>query len=200
MAEPRQVIGAGKTGGTGANDKDATPGQLTAARLPFLLPSEVAQKALDGVDAHGGVEVSSVTPALAGMITGPTVHGWKRIVVEDLIPRLPPSAGPRMLKPGLNVLSSRTSRIAGWQVGDPVRELPPCRSRARSYRRNAGSIGMLQHRGNPPADRAKTLRRMKRCPNIAAYDRAGKKKSRKSALRAIVGSLASIFPTVSARP
>ncbi len=151
MAASRQVIGAGKTGGTGADDENATPGRLTAARLPFLLPSEIAHKALDGVNAYGGVEISPVTPALAGMITGPTVHGRKGIVIEDLIPRLPPSAGPRVLEPGLNVLSSRTSRIAGREVGDPVRELPPCRSRARGCRTNGGGIGLLRHQCDPPS-------------------------------------------------
>src|SRR5208283_3023293 len=128
MAESRQVIRAGKTGGAGADDEDAAPGRLTAVRLPFLLPSDIAHEPLDGVNAHRGVEFSSVTPALAGMITGPTVHGWKRIVIEDAIPRLPPSAGSRVLEPRLNILASRTSRIAGREVGDPVRQLPPCGS------------------------------------------------------------------------
>src|SRR5208283_2576179 len=151
VAEPCQVIRTGKTGGTGADDQDAMPGRLAAARLPFLLPRNIAHEALDCVNADGGVEVAAVTLALAGVIAGPAVNGREGIVVEDLTPRLLPSSGSRMLEPGLNVLSSRTGCVAGRQVGDPLRQLPPCRSGARLYRRNAGGIGLLQHQCDPPA-------------------------------------------------
>ena len=125
-------------------------GWLAAARLPFFLAGKIAYKALDGVNAYGGVEFRSVAFALARVITGPTVHGWKGIILENLTPRLPPSAGPRMLEPGLNILSSRTSRVAGREVGDPVRQLLSCRSRARGCRMNAGGVGLLQHQCVPP--------------------------------------------------
>jgi hypothetical protein len=46
------------------------------------------------------------------------------------------------------------------------------------------------------ADRAKTPRHKKRCPNFAAYDRAERRKSRKFALRATIRSFPSSFRTV----
>ncbi len=46
------------------------------------------------------------------------------------------------------------------------------------------------------ADRAKTPRHFQRCQNFAACDRAERKKSRKSALRATIRSLAASFRTV----
>ena len=46
------------------------------------------------------------------------------------------------------------------------------------------------------ADRAKTPRRMMRCRNFAAYERAEQKKSRKLAFRAAVQSGTSSFRTV----
>ena len=46
------------------------------------------------------------------------------------------------------------------------------------------------------ADRAKTPRHAKRCPILAAYDRAEQKKSRKFALRTAVRSFPSSFRTV----
>ena len=98
MAEPRQVIGTGKTGGTGTDDQDAMPGRLAGVRLPLLPPGDIANKALDSVNADGGVEASSVASAFAWMVTGPAVHRRKRVVVEYLRPCLPPAASPRMLK------------------------------------------------------------------------------------------------------
>ena len=46
------------------------------------------------------------------------------------------------------------------------------------------------------ADRAKTPRHKKRCPNFAAYDRAERRKLRKFALRATIRSFPSSFRTV----
>jgi len=116
-----EVVGARKTSGPGTDDEHPMTGGLACRRSPFLLPGAISHKALDGMNTDGSIELQPIAPTLTGVITGSTVHRGKRIVIEDLLPSLPPSAGLRMIEPGLDILSRRTSRVAGRQVIDPAR-------------------------------------------------------------------------------
>jgi len=79
---------------------------------PVLLRSEIAEKALDGVNAHRGIEGAAITGILAGVVADPAMHGRHGVVGHQSVPGLAVLARLREREPRLDILARRTSVIA----------------------------------------------------------------------------------------
>ena len=81
MAEPGEVIGSGKTARPGADHEHALARALgIELRLPAMLPGRASQKALDGVDADGLVQLSAIARRLARVVADAAHDAGQRIV------------------------------------------------------------------------------------------------------------------------
>jgi hypothetical protein len=148
VAAPGQVVSGRQPARPGTDDQHplAATGRRRRRRPPPL-HSEVAEEALDRVDRDRAVEFGAIAPALAGVITDPTVDRRKRIVGDERTPRLLMVAGLDMSQPGLDVLTGRTGGVArrekvdvdgtatpnGSGPGAPVRQIRQRRDISRDH-------------------------------------------------------------------
>jgi len=116
VAEPRQVIGGAEPARTGADHQRALAGWRCFDRHgPIVGNSLVAEEALDGVNAHGAVQMLAVAARFAGVVAHAPVNGGERIVADQHFPRILEAACLRMVEPALDVLAGRAGVIAGRQ-------------------------------------------------------------------------------------
>jgi hypothetical protein len=94
---------------------------MPGADRPAFLQRFVAEEALDGVDAHGLVDVFAVARFLARVVADPPVNRGEGIVADDDLPGLPIPAGLRFGEPRLNVLAGRARAVAWRQAIDVAR-------------------------------------------------------------------------------
>ncbi len=114
MPATRQLPGGGQSARSRADDEDPFPGRRGRwTGWPALFEREVADETFDGVDADGAVHDAAVAGILAGVVADAPVHGRKRIVAKDQLPRGTVAARLRFVQPGLHVLACRTGMIAG---------------------------------------------------------------------------------------
>ena len=119
MAQPCQMIGRRKPGRAGADDQDAFAARFGLARkTPPLLQGEIAEIALDRVDADRAVQVLAVAAVLAGVIADTAVHRRQRIVHRQNAPGFLVTICLHLGKPGLNILAGGAGMVAGWQEID----------------------------------------------------------------------------------
>src|SRR5208337_599507 len=118
VAEAAEMVGCRKTARTCAHNKNALAGRRGNRRLPSLLAREIAQKALNGVDAYRAVEVIPITARLARVIADASVNGGQRVVFYQLKRGFLEPARLCMGKPGLDVFACGASVVAWRQKAD----------------------------------------------------------------------------------
>ena len=122
MAEPGQVIGGRQTARAGADHQDSPAGRGRRRNRPAFRRRHVAEKALDRVDRHRGVQLRAVAGRFARVVADPAVGRRQRIVRHQRLPRAAVVAGLRQRQPGLDVLAGGACVIAGRQQCDVVGE------------------------------------------------------------------------------
>ena len=123
MAKAGEMVGRRQSARAAADDQDALAAGRGGRAASSLLRRQIAEKALDGVDADRAVELGAVAAGFAGMIADAPMHGGKRIVAQDRPPGLPVISGLGEIEPGLHVLARRTGIVAGRQKIDIDRPL-----------------------------------------------------------------------------
>jgi hypothetical protein len=124
MAEPRQVIGGGKSAWPGTDHQNALAGGgLVDRHRPALLHREVAEEPLDGMNADGAVELLAVATGFAGVIADTSVHRRQRVVADQRFPCGAVLSRLRQGEPRLDVLARGTGRVAGRKQVDINRSL-----------------------------------------------------------------------------
>ena len=119
MAEPRELIGGGEPGRPGADDKRALArfhGGLVEG--PALFDGEIAEEALDRIDADGDIENRPIASGFAGVIADASHAGGQRIVSRQRAPGRFVVAGFGVAQPALDVLARRAGVVAGRQTVD----------------------------------------------------------------------------------
>ena len=81
---------------------------------PALLDCEVAQKALDGMNAYRRIEVAAIAGTFARVITDTAMHRRHRVVAHQRFPCLAVLARLGQIEPRLNILSSWAGIVA-WR-------------------------------------------------------------------------------------
>jgi hypothetical protein len=116
VTETCEMICRRQAAGTGTHDEHAFAGRrgLDLVR-PVAFRGEIAQKAFDRMDADRRIQCAAVTRVFAGVVADPAMHGRQGIVAHQRFPSLAILPRLREIEPGLNVLTRRTSRIAGRQ-------------------------------------------------------------------------------------
>ena len=113
------MVGGGQSARSRADDQDALAGAGSRwFQHPAPLASKVTEEPLHRMNRHRAVEMGTVADGFTRVITHPSVDRGKRIVRNELTPRLLVPAGGRMGKPGLNVFPGRATGIAGRQQID----------------------------------------------------------------------------------
>jgi hypothetical protein len=115
VAEAREVVRGGQAGRAGADDEHA-PAARGRRRIgpPALLDREIAEEALDAVDADRLVERPAVALRLARVVADPAHDRREGVVLHDP----PPGAlvaGAALLglvEPALDVLAGRAAAVA----------------------------------------------------------------------------------------
>ena len=113
MTHAGEMVGGGKACRTCAHDKNA----LAALRLgllerPTVFKRMVAEKAFDGVDADGLVELAAIAGGLARVVAHAAHAGGEGIVLDDLLPGVTVVAAFSMVEPCLALLAGGTLGIA----------------------------------------------------------------------------------------
>jgi hypothetical protein len=118
-----------RPGNAGSNDADDQHAFAARGRHigqgPTPLRREVAEEALDRVDRDRTVEFSTITPALAGVVTDPPVDRRQRIVGDEGTPGQFVVAMLDVRQPRLDVLAGGTAGVAGRQKVDVDRTTAP---------------------------------------------------------------------------
>ena len=119
VAGAAQVIGGGKARRACADHQHPLAGfGLGRREAPALLDGEVAEEALDGIDADGGVELAAVAGAFAGVIADAAHDGGQRVVDGQRPPGRLVVAALGVEQPALDVFARRAGGIAGRQAVD----------------------------------------------------------------------------------
>ena len=119
MASPGQVVGGRQPAGSGADDQHPLAGRRRRWReLPAVLAGGVAEKPLDRVDRHRGVQIDAVAVRLARVVADPAVDRGKRIVRDQQPPCLLVLADAGVAEPALDVLAGRACVVARRQQVD----------------------------------------------------------------------------------
>ena len=134
MTEPGQVIGGRQTARSGADHQDALARGGRDRHGPALGCRQVAEKTLDRVDRHGGVQLAAIAGGFARVIADPAVRRRQRVVGHQRFPGPPVVARLRQGQPGLDVLAGRAGVVAGRQQRDIVRQAGTEWSRAVAQR------------------------------------------------------------------
>ena len=122
MAETREVIGGGEPARPGADDEDALAARRRIDRQPPpLRRCEVAEKALDRVDADRSVERIAIARLFAGVVADAAVHRRQGVVAHQHFPGCEVFARLGKGEPGLDVLAGGTSVVARGQQVDKDR-------------------------------------------------------------------------------
>ncbi len=88
MTETTQVIGGAQSARAGADDQHALRGVgARRSQLPATFDRQVTEKALNGVDADGLVDLGAVARRLARVKADAPHHGGKGILLDQLAPR-----------------------------------------------------------------------------------------------------------------
>ena len=132
VAQARQMIGGGQAARAGTNDQHALAAWRGVDReRPSFVCGQIAEKALDGVDADCAVELLAIALVFARVVADPAVHGRQRIVADERLPSLAIAVQPAQGEPSLDVLAGRAGMIAGRQEIDIDRTARAHRSGAR---------------------------------------------------------------------
>jgi hypothetical protein len=127
VAEAPQVVARPRA--RSGRRRPRAPGAPTTARRgqrPALFDGEVAQEALDGVDADRAVEPLAVAGRLARVVADAAVDGRERVGLEDGLPRLAVAAGLREGQPRLDRLAPpgrRACTAAQVEIDGPPQAL-----------------------------------------------------------------------------
>jgi hypothetical protein len=106
MAESAKVIGRTQSRRSRTDDEDSFSGVGTwFGQGPALLDSEVAEKALHGVDADRFVYLDPIACGLARMKTDSTHDGRKGIIFDEHVPRGLVVSRFSLVEPALDVLA-----------------------------------------------------------------------------------------------
>jgi hypothetical protein len=142
MAEPCEVISGRQPARPGADDQHAFAARRGCDReRPAFHGGEVAEEALDRVDADRSVEHAAIARGFARMIADPPMRRRQRIVLHQRRPGLAVLARLRQIEPGLDVLPGRAGVVAGREQIDIDRA--PRAHRTRSLL--AGQIDRRRH-------------------------------------------------------
>src|SRR5215217_7052190 len=132
MPQSGEVVCGRKPGRACTDDEHALPRRRgRTGELPALLDREIADEALDGVDAHRLIELGPVADRLAGVVADSAHHARKRIVVNELLPcpAIAVTARLRFVEPRLDVFTGRAGLGARREEVDVDRAFCPPRAR-----------------------------------------------------------------------
>ena len=108
---------------------------------------QIAEEALDRVDAHRLVDFRAVAGVLARVIADTPVHRGQGVVADDDLPGVAIAAGLRFAQPRLDVLAGRTGVVARRQ---PVHVERPHRADRRHAFERCERLDIGGHSGCPP--------------------------------------------------
>jgi hypothetical protein len=117
MAKASQVVSRGKAARPRADDQHPLAARHgLESRGEAFLDGVVAEKALDGVNADGLVQLAPVAAFLAGVVADAAHDGRQRIVFHQSLPGRGIVATFGVIEPLLDVLAGRTGVVAGRQA------------------------------------------------------------------------------------
>ena len=129
VPEAPEVIRGGEAAGARADDEHTfTRRGGRRGQRPALAQGEVTQKAFDGVDADGAVELLAITGGFARMVTDTAVDGGQRILGDELLPRRAIASRLSEGEPRLDVLAGGAGGVARRQMVDVDRALQAYRA------------------------------------------------------------------------
>ena len=147
MTAPRQVPRHREPARAGADDEHALArGGRVRRDRPAFRNGHVAEKPLDGMDAHRLVHLGAITRVFARVIADAPVHRRHGVVADDDLPGLAIAAGLRLGQPGLDVFAGRARVIARRQAVDVER---PHRAHRRHAVASSGCLGFGGHGRHP---------------------------------------------------
>ena len=155
MPQPCEVISGRETTRSRANHQHALArGRRLDWQLPALLHGKVAQKPLNGVNGDRTVKCASVALVFARVIADPPVDRRKGVVAGECGPGVTVAARTHLLKPTLDVLTSRADLVAGRQevfVDWPTRRRRPGAPLGKKVYERCHVGWMLNHFAAPQA-------------------------------------------------
>ncbi len=87
MTAHRQMPGSGQSARPGADDQHALATGGGGLGGPAVFQGQVAEEALDRMDADAAVQFIAIAGRLAGVVADPAVDGGERIISDQALPR-----------------------------------------------------------------------------------------------------------------